>query len=491
MKATLLLILALLLGFFSGCGSSKKEAQSLVKAGTASSEQLVKYYESLVDADTKYIRILSYSTGARLNKSEKKILEQERKAYASRADLARKLNSTYVALGQLIDFDVAADIKGPVGDLTTAVLKQVPHPSQLDSDVFKTVITKIAGRLVEIQQEKQFRKNAPRVLAVLDGVGEIFERERPLYVQTAQLYEDEASKLALTSIGDGTCGSAQTTGIAMLEDLYEPYRVKPFQTPETDPRLCRKNHDYFAALITELARERKVSARSRARNISHGLYSLERVHRSFLREKPTAPSLVATDVENTDKLVANLKEALIARAAWEKAQQVQKQQAPPATPEREDEESVDPEYVPAKGAVADYVARLLSPAIKDALLKGGDTSSKSFRKMLTDDLNRIIETGNIFEGILLKPGEALLDKYRTSTSARERPGFRRELIKFVGDSLVSDRAAFTQSAKTNVPAVITDLVAVDPEGKTLASLNRAILAFVFVNSIAPVDETLN
>jgi len=81
MQATIILLMALFLASVSGCGSSKKEAQSLVKARSASSEQLVKYYDSLVDADTKYIRILSYSTGARLNKAEKKILEQERKAY--------------------------------------------------------------------------------------------------------------------------------------------------------------------------------------------------------------------------------------------------------------------------------------------------------------------------------------------------------------------------------------------------------------------------
>src|SRR6185369_2608643 len=142
-----ILLLAIGLVFLSGCGSSKKEAQSLVKQGITSSDQLTKYYDSLVQANTRYVQIQVFDLG-RFNEERMKELQKERKAYASRADLARKLNATYVALGQLIDFDVAADIKTPVQDLTTAVLKQIPHPGELDSDLFKTVITKIAGRLV-------------------------------------------------------------------------------------------------------------------------------------------------------------------------------------------------------------------------------------------------------------------------------------------------------------------------------------------------------
>src|SRR4051794_32003641 len=108
-----ILLLAISLVFLSGCGSSKKEAQSLVKQGIASSDQLSKYYGSLVQAQTKYVQIQTFDLGP-FDKDRKKELDEERKAYASRADLARKLNATYVALGQLIDFDVAADIKTPV-----------------------------------------------------------------------------------------------------------------------------------------------------------------------------------------------------------------------------------------------------------------------------------------------------------------------------------------------------------------------------------------
>jgi hypothetical protein len=487
--------LGLLLTLLPACGANKKDAQSLAKAGIASSDRVAKYYDSLVQANTKYLRILSYTVAPKLTKSEKKELELERRAYASRADLAHKLNAAYMALGQLIDFDAAADIKGSVSDLTTAVLAQVPHPKDLDSDLFKSVIGKIAGRLIEMQQEKEFRRNAPRVLEVLDGVGEIFERERPLYVQTVQLYEDEASKLAQDSLGTGRCGTALATGIPMIEDLFEPYKVKLFLTPETDPGVCKKNRDYFFAQIGEVARERKEAARHEARGISTALYNLERTHRTFLREKPAAPSLLPVDLTGTDRLVSALREALAARTLWEKQEQERKKREqelrereleqgrePPADAGDDAEE---PEYVPQKGFVADYVAGLLSPIVKKALAEGGDTSSNAFRRMLLDDLNRIIETGNIFEGILLKDGREALEKYRNSTVARERPGLRNALLRTVSGTLTSDRAMYSGAAAGPLPDRVRNLVVADPAAKPLAFLNRAILSYVFADSIAP------
>lgn len=479
-----ILVLAIGLAFLSGCGSSKKDAQSLVKQGTASSEQLTKYYDALVQANTKYVRIQTFDLGA-FTKDEKKELDEERKAYASRADLARKLNATYVALGQLIDFDVAADIKAPVADLTTAVLKQVPHPKDLDSDLFKTVITKIAGRLVEMQQEKQFRKNAPRVLEVLDGVGEIFERERPLYVQTVQLYEDRASKFAIKLLGNGECGKAQGTAVSTLSELYEPFPVKLFDTPATDAGICKKDRDRFADQIKEMAKDRKVAARQQARSISLNLYNLQRLHRGFLREPPQATALLPANLSNVDRLVAALKEAMAARAAWETQHKNQSQpQSAGTNGNGNGTETAEPEYVPEKGAVADYIATLLSPPVKDAVEKGGDTLSNAFRKLLLADLNRIIETGNIFEGVLSKEGQETLEEYRTSTDPLERPKLRRTLQTSVTEILLSDRAKATKSGGP-LPASILNLVIADPVGNPLACLNRTILAFVFAESVAP------
>jgi hypothetical protein len=501
LKGAIAVALALLLASLTGCGTNKKEAQALAKSGGAVSDSLATFYDSLVQANAKSVRIVTYRAGP-LSKIRLKELDKEKAAYASRADLARKLNATYVALGKLIDFDVAADLKVAVGDLTTAVLKQVPHPDELDGDLFKTVINKIAGRLAEIQQEKQFRRNAPRVLEILDGVGELFERERYLYVQTLQLKEDEALKFALRSLGNGNCEKALGTGVEALADLYEPYRIKLFLTPETNAQNCRRHYDLFAAQFNELAQERKEAARGQARSLSIALYNLERHHREFLHEKAAAPSLTASDLTNSGRLLAALKEAMTARAAWEKNQeQLKRQRAPQPDPTRDSNQNEgeedgpaveapdEPEYVPVSGAVADYVARLLSPGIKETLEKGGDTSSAAFRTLFLADLNRIIETGNIFEGALSKDSRKTLEEYRKSTRAATRPALRNSLIQNLNLILSSDRAIFSGARGTYPASTLSDLAAADPAAKPLAELNRAILAFVFAGAIAEASAS--
>jgi hypothetical protein len=478
-KCASILLLAIGLALLSGCGSSKKEAQSLVKQGIATTDQLTKYYDSLVQANTRYVHIQTFDLVGFDDERTKDLL-LERKAYASRADLARKLNATYVALGQLIDFDAAADIKKPVEDLTTAVLKQLPLPGELNSEIFKTVITKIAGRLVEIKQEKKFRKNAPRVLEVLDGVAEIFERERPLYVMTVQLYEERASGFAIKLMGNGECKNSQGSAIGTLEELYQPYTVKPFGIPPTTEAICDKNFKGFKALIVEMAKDRKVAAEQQARSISQSLYNLERSHRGFLREAPNAPALLAADLINVDQFLATIKDVMAARADWEskhksKGTTKSHHQSASTNGNGDGTGTTKPEYEPAK-PVADYVATLLSPKVKDAIEKDGDTSSNAFRKQLLEDLNRIIETGNILEGILSKDGQAILLQCRTNSDANKRDELKDSLAQAVSKILVKSTG--------QPPDSLTDLVADDPAGKPLARLNRAILAFVFADSVA-------
>ncbi|MBA3766430.1 MAG: hypothetical protein H0W99_05470, partial [Acidobacteria bacterium] len=382
-KSAVSIILAgvLIAGLFTGCASSKKEAQALVKAGSATSEQLADYYDSLIQKQTDYLTIASYTVGLTFSVEEKKQLVKERKAYASRADLARKLKAAYDALGKLIDYDAAGEVKGAVGDLLTAVLKQVDHPKQLDSDLFKTVVGKIAGKLVEIQQEKQFRKNVPRVLEVLDGVGEIFEMERDIYAQTAKLYEDEAARLAKRMVGTDMPGTDQATGMGMLKKYIEPYGLELYLTTVTDPDTRRKNLEFSNARIDEQSKERKVAAQNQARNTSISLYNLVRMNRIFLGGKATAPLLIEANITDTNKLVTALSEALAARERWEK-QETERKKA--------DENYEVKPFEPAQdSAVSDYVATLLSPAVKEMLKAGGNqTASGAFRRQLTEDLNR-------------------------------------------------------------------------------------------------------
>jgi len=103
---------------------------------------------------------------------------------------------------------------------------------------------------------------------------------------------------------------------------------------------------------------------------------------------------------------------------------------------------------------------------------------------LLEDLNRIIETGNIFEGILPNTDQETLEKYRTSTNSAERSGLRQSLQTSVKKILIADRAKVSKSGP-ELPASIPNLVAADPVGNPLARLNRAILAFAFANSVAP------
>jgi len=317
------------------------------------------------------------------------------------------------------------------------------------------------------------------VLEVLDGVAEIFERERFIYVITAQLYEEQASAFAIKLMGDGKCANAQGSAIGTLQELYQPYPVKPFGTPPASEAICDKNFNGFKRLIEGMARDRKVAAAQQARRISQSLYNLERLHRRFLREEPNDPALLAADLNNVNHLVDALKEAMTARAAWENQHKSKSHHQSASTNGIGNQTgTTEPEYMPEK-PVADYVATLLSLKVKEAVEKG-DTSSKAFSKLLLDDLNRIIETDNIFEGILPKDQTAL-QEFRTNTDALKREGLTNSLKQAVRDILVKSGG--------QPPDSLTDFVAKDPAGKPLARLNRAILAVVFADSVAPQKAT--
>jgi hypothetical protein len=481
----LLLVVSILAGF-SGCGSSKKDAQALVKAGSETSDKLAKYYDSLVNQESHRYDLLDYSAGIQFSDSEKKEIAKERGAYASRAQLARKLKATYDALGNLIDYDASTEVKGAVGELMTTVLKQVPHPEVLDADLFKTVVGKIAGKLAEIQQEKQFRKNAPRVLEVLDGVGAIFELERPLYAQTISQFEHETALYAVGTLGSLYCGTAETTGIGVLEKFLEPYGLKYYPVATTNGAKCEQNYEFFKRQILRIEHDRRAAASDQARSLSQVLYSLQRTHRDFLHVKAEAPLLVAGDLVDVSKLVASLKQAITARDTWE-------QQHPAQTNNGAED---GPSYAPEQNFLSDHVVTLLSPPIKEILKKGEDTTSAAFRQMLLADLNRIIEDDDIPEALLSKDEHENLDKYRTfvlvydreahSTRAsnEERKGYRNHFIDDVSAKLAADRRQFTGSAGP-VPVDLQSRIGRDPAAKALARLNRAILAYVYEGTIPP------
>jgi hypothetical protein len=478
------LVLAVLIVCSMGCDFDKSEAQALVKAGVNSSEQLASYYDSLAQSVIDTQMIAEYR-GLKFGADDKKELEKEREAYTTRADLARNLKGTYVALGNLVDYDAEEEVKTATGELLTSVLKQVPHPSLFDKDLFKSTIGKIAGKLVEIQQEKEFSRNLPRVQTVLAEITEIFEGERWVYQQTLANYEGQVQQLAFKLLGTGKCASSQASPVAGFQKFIERYGLKTL-APPMDEQTCKANYEFAKEVVTRISRERVASLNSDARNMSRGLFALERNLRSFMNKKNLPrPPLIAAEVTDFSKLINALKAAHDARDKWEQAQKGQKDPQP---------------FEPQNGYVPDYLARLLSPVTRERLKKGGgELTSSNFKTMLVDDLNRIIETGSLAEGVLSKEGLERMANLRAfvltisfkklgpgQLEARDNKSERTELQTKLGEELdkkfASDRTVFTGAKE--LPAEVSTFVVFDPAAKALVRFNRHILAFIFEGAIA-------
>jgi hypothetical protein len=181
--------------------------------------------------------------------------------------------------------------------------------------------------------------------------------------------------------------------------------------------------------------------------------------------------------------VTALSEALAARERWEK-QETERKKA--------DENYEVKPFEPAQdSAVSDYVATLLSPAVKEMLKAGGNqTASGAFRRQLTEDLNRIIETGNIYEGVLSEKGGEDLEKVRTFVIGKSGDGplqalrlLRESVLSEVNRKLEAEHKKQTGGSVGNLPTEARLLLRHDAAAKALARLNRAILAFVYEGSI--------
>jgi hypothetical protein len=215
--------------------------------------------------------------------------------------------------------------------------------------------------------------------------------------------------------------------------------------------------------------------------MSNSLYALVRTHRVFLNASPTAPLLKDDEVTNLDRLSKILQQAVVAREKWEKRE---------SDLAKTDENYKVKPYEPASDTlISDYVVRFLSPGVKEAL-SAGDSSSK-FRKLLVADLNRVIESGSIMEGILSEENTEVLMKYRTFVLGARRDGDknkRRELLdKFRGEitkKVEAEHGKHAGDRGTLMPENLRLSIRLDPAGKALARLNRGILAFVYQDMIA-------
>lgn len=195
-----LLLLTLLLAGASGCKLQKKQAQELVKAGSATSEQLAKYYDTLKQqrADHMSLEIFRLKRAdTELDEQTKKDYQEQLEALTARAQMARKMKAVYDALGKLVDYDAPSEVTGAVVDLKKAIedvsKKKIPKFAGIDPE---TALKKATNALVEWLQTRQFRKNATKAQVVLDGIIQLYEGEKSIYVQISQDYYDLAHKTA-------------------------------------------------------------------------------------------------------------------------------------------------------------------------------------------------------------------------------------------------------------------------------------------------------
>jgi hypothetical protein len=488
-KITRLVLVLVCAVVVTGC-FSKEEAQSLVKAGTTSADQLATYYDGLAESVVNGQLLAQYQLGIKFDQEDRDELEQERKAYESRADLARKLKATYTALGNLVDYDAESEVRTATGELLTAVLKQVPHPALFDKAGFQTVIGRIAGKIVEIQQAKEFKSNLPLVQVVLADVGELFERERYVYVQSRAAYEHRVEQLALNLLGTGDCVSSQVSSIAGFQKYIEHYGLATMADRPLTKQICEKNREFSKTAVEQITRDRVARLNMQAKNVSAGLYNLERTFRNLLNKKNLPPPpLTTTDITDFAKLANALRTAQLQIDQWEEAQKAKTANGGAAAkPEA---------FEPKKAYVLSYLVPMLSPATRERLKKGGgEITSDKFKSLLLDDLNRIVENGNIAEGILSKEGAKNLKTLHAfvlttdgkTTNQAERTKLEDKLVEEIGRKLKADRTDFAGSPGSP-GSLVTTFVVLDPAAKALVRLNRQILSFVFAGAVAAAAET--
>src|SRR6266404_825960 len=174
---------------FVGCvGGQKKQAQDLVKEGSASSDRLAKYYDSLAQQRADHLALTIFRlhrAGSPLQPELKAAYKDQQEALAARAEMARKLKNVYDSLGKLIDYDAPSEVTGAVNDLKDAIEKVANKKlslSGLEGVDPKMILDKAVKAFVEWYQIKQFRKNAPKAQVILDGIYQLFDAEKEIYL---------------------------------------------------------------------------------------------------------------------------------------------------------------------------------------------------------------------------------------------------------------------------------------------------------------------
>ena len=230
-------LIALLTSF--GCvGEQKKQAQDLVKEGSATSDHLAKYYDALAQQRADHLALTMFElhrTGSPLTSELKEAYKNQQEALAARAEMARKLKNVYDSLGKLIDYDAPGEVTGAVNDLKDAIEKvsnkklSLPGVEGVDP---KVILDKAVQAFVEWYQIKQFRKNAPKAQVILDSIYHLFDAEKEIYLQISKDYND----ITYTTV-KYLCVHDQLTSASLFQTFAELYRLQVYQAPTSDTEI--------------------------------------------------------------------------------------------------------------------------------------------------------------------------------------------------------------------------------------------------------------
>lgn len=298
----LLLLSNLLLCCLTGCGSSqKKQAQDLVQAGSTTSDQLAAYYDTLAQDRTDYLSLFLLElkrTGSPLDPGLSASIATQVDALEARTAMAQSLKQSYDKLGKLIDYDAAGEVQDAAAKLQKAIEDANHHPLRIQGIPIVGDVTQYfndaIGKLADIRQMRDFRRQVPLVRDVLKDIKDVFDAEKPIYVQMAQDDDDETYRIARYLVDHD-----EATGNAAFQKFLDPYGLQPKDPSTPDPTVRSWTLD---RLKSQMEHRKKVS-QTTADRLSDGLSALLQAHDDFMhRKKLKAGGMKTTAQKNRTRL---------------------------------------------------------------------------------------------------------------------------------------------------------------------------------------------
>lgn len=236
--AKLALVLLAAVALFGCAKSDLKDARALASLGKKSSDNLAEFYGLLAKEARDSAQLAQVPPNVE-NQAVTDNGEALAKALLVRKSIAKKMSDVYAALGGLVDEKTPAEAEAAAKDLLDQ-LKKLRDP----------VLPKIGGvdpipivqqgfnALTTLVQQREFRKQAPRVLALLDNLRDLFAREKVAYEDIANSYERE-----LRNAIQGRIDKGQVVLTTPLNDYFSVYSLsldRVVADPELKAWLRRK-----------------------------------------------------------------------------------------------------------------------------------------------------------------------------------------------------------------------------------------------------------